>query len=409
LLHFFDELFEALSCILLLLISSICTSSMNKPIYLDYAATTPVDPIVASKLAEFLTMDGIFANPASRSHFYGWQAEAAVENARKQVALLFNADTREVVWTSGATEAINLAVKGVAQSRRQQGKHIITSLAEHKAVIDSVKYLEQHGYSVTWLKPRVSGEISVEDVKQAVRPDTILISLMHVNNETGAITDVYEIAEFACSKGIIFHVDAAQSAGKLVLDTQVLKADLISVSAHKVYGPKGVGALYVRRSPDFELPPQIHGGGHERGMRSGTLPTHQIAAMGEAFRLAGENRIQEQARISQLKSSFLEKISGLMCVRVNGQFEKGVSGIVNISFKGLDGQVLLSALPLLAISSGSACNSATMASSHVLKSMGLSDDMALSALRFSFGRFTTSEDVERAAEMIITVVEKMTL
>jgi len=380
---------------------------MNKPIYLDYAATTPVDPRVADKLMQYLTMDGVFANPASRSHMYGWQAEAAVEHARKQVAGLLNADTREIVWTSGATESNNLAIKGVAAARKQQGRHIITSLAEHKAVIDCVAYLEQQGFEVTWLKPRVSGEIAVDDVKQAIRPDTILISLMHVNNETGAITNVAEIAKVAKAENIIFHIDAAQSAGKLDLDTQILQADLISMCAHKIYGPKGVGALYVRRRDDFVLPAQIQGGGHERGMRSGTLPTHQIAAMGEAFEIAGACRIDEQARISKLKSMFMEKISGLKGVKVNGQFGQGVSGILNLSFSGLDGQLLLSALPSLAISSGSACTSATMSPSHVLKSMGVDDTAALSSLRFSFGRYTTDEDVLKAADMLINAVQKM--
>ena len=381
---------------------------MNKPIYLDYAATTPVDPRVADKLMQYLTMDGVFANPASRSHMYGWQAEAAVEHARKQVAGVLNADTREIVWTSGATEANNLAIKGVATARKQKGRHIITSLAEHKAVIDCVEYLEGQGFDVTWLKPRVNGEIAVEDVKQAIRPDTILISLMHVNNETGAITNVTEIAKLAKSEDIIFHIDAAQSAGKLGLDTQLLHADLISMCAHKIYGPKGVGALYVRRRDDFVLPAQIHGGGHERGMRSGTLPTHQIAAMGEAFEIAGAAQVEEQARISSLKSMFMEKISGLKGVKVNGQFGQGVSGILNLSFLGLDGQLLLSALPGLAISSGSACTSATMSPSHVLKSMGVDDVAALSALRFSFGRYTTDEDVIKAANMLINAVQKMT-
>jgi len=382
-------------------------SAMNKSIYLDYAATTPVDPRVADKLMQYLTMDGVFANPASRSHMYGWQAEAAVEHARKQVAGLLNADTREIVWTSGATESNNLAIKGVAAARKQQGRHIITSLAEHKAVIDCVAYLEQQGFEVTWLKPRVSGEIAVDDVKQAIRPDTILISLMHVNNETGAITNVAEIAKVAKAENIIFHIDAAQSAGKLDLDTQILQADLISMCAHKIYGPKGVGALYVRRRDDFVLPAQIQGGGHERGMRSGTLPTHQIAAMGEAFEIAGACRIDEQARISKLKSMFMEKISGLKGVKVNGQFGQGVSGILNLSFSGLDGQLLLSALPSLAISSGSACTSATMSPSHVLKSMGVDDTAALSSLRFSFGRYTTDEDVLKAADMLINAVQKM--
>ncbi len=380
---------------------------MNKPIYLDYAATTPVDPRVVAKLTQCLSMDGTFANPASRSHIYGWQAEAAVEHARKQVANILNADTREIVWTSGATESDNLAIKGVAMARRGQGKHIITSMAEHKAVIDCVQYLEEQGYAVTWLKPRVSGEISVEDVRQAIRPDTILISLMHVNNETGAITDVAKIGEIAQQNNILFHIDAAQSAGKLPLDTQLIKADLISLSAHKIYGPKGIGALYVRRRADLTLPAQIHGGGHERGMRSGTLPTHQIVGMGEALEIASGLMETEMADIARLKSLFMERISGLKGVRINGQLDNSVAGIVNLSFAGIDGQVLLSALPNLAVSSGSACTSATMSPSHVLKSMGVDDALALSALRFSFGRFTTEEDVLQAAEQLTTVVSRL--
>lgn len=380
---------------------------MNKPIYLDYAATTPVDLRVAEKMSKFLTMDGVFANPASRSHIYGWQAEAAVEHGRKQVASLLCADTREIVWTSGATEANNLAIKGAVLARKSQGKHIVTSMTEHKAVIDSVKFLESQGYSVTWLKPRVSGGISVDDVAQALRPDTVLVSLMHVNNETGAINDVYEISRLTEAKGILFHIDAAQSAGKLKVDTNELRADMISMCAHKIYGPKGIGALYVRRKADFTLPAQIHGGGHERGMRSGTLPTHQIVAMGEAFEIAAASMTEEQVSISDLKSLFMERISGLGCVRVNGQFEHSISGILNLSFEGLDGQVLLSALPQLAISSGSACTSASMSPSHVLTAMGLSDELALSALRFSFGRFTTKDEVLKAAEMLCSAVTRM--
>jgi len=381
---------------------------MNKLIYLDYAATTPVDPRVADKLMQHLTMDGVFANPASRSHMYGWQAEAAVEHARKQVASLLNADTREIVWTSGATEANNLAIKGVAEAWRTRGKHIITSLNEHKAVIDCFKYLEGRGYSVTWLKPRASGEVSSEDLKAAIREDTILISLMHVNNETGAINDIYKFGDIAKQHNIIFHVDAAQSAGKLEIDTQRLAADLISTCAHKTYGPKGIGALYVRRRADLILPAQIHGGGHERGMRSGTLPTHQIAAMGEAFEIAQSCMSEEQAIILSYKQLFLDKLFGQIDVHVNANVEQSVPGILNLSFPGKDGQLLLSALPKLAISSGSACTSATMSPSHVLKSMGLSDDLALGALRFSFGRFTREEEVSSAADMLKSVLLKMT-
>jgi len=380
---------------------------MNKLIYLDYAATTPVDPRVADKLVQHLTMDGVFANPASRSHMYGWQAEAAVENARKQVANLFNADTREIVWTSGATESNNLAIKGAAEARQNRGKHIITSQSEHKAVIDCFRYLESKGFRVTWLKPDRDGVVTSENVRSAICEETILISIMHVNNETGAINDIYKIADIAKARDIIFHIDAAQSAGKLLIDTHELEADLISACAHKIYGPKGVGCLYVRRNSDFILPAQIHGGGHERGMRSGTLATHQIVAMGEAFSIAQENINEEQAEIFRLKLLFLECLGEEVVFNINGDLKQSVSGILNLSFPGKDGQILLSALPGLAVSSGSACTSATMSPSHVLASMGLSDEAALGALRFSFGRFTTENEVCSAAEMLRTVLIKM--
>ncbi len=380
----------------------------NKLIYLDYAATTPVDPRVAEKLSQHLTMDGVFANPASRSHMYGWQAEAAVEHARKQVASLLNADTREIVWTSGATEANNLAIKGVAEARQDRGKHLITSHSEHKAVIDCFKYLESKGFEVTWLNPGSNGEVVCEAVRAAIREDTILVSLMHVNNETGAINDVYEIGRILKQKDIIFHIDAAQSAGKLPIDTKTLDADLISTCAHKIYGPKGVGALYVRRRDGFVLPAQIHGGGHERGMRSGTLPTHQIVAMGESFEIAQVCMSDEQSAIFKLKQMFLDKLIGQVNFKINGDVTRSISGILNLSFPDKDGQTLLSALPKLAISSGSACTSATMSPSHVLKSMGVGDDCALGALRFSFGRFTTEEDVISAADMLKSVLHRMT-
>ena len=380
---------------------------MKTPIYLDYAATTPCDPIVADALAKCLTLDGNFANPASRSHFFGWQAEAAVEKARKQVATLLNADTREIVWTSGATEANNLAIKGSALVRGEQGKHIICSLSEHKAVIDSVSFLENQGFEVSWIKPEITGEVSVAAVEKAIRPDTILITVMHVNNETGAISNIEDISKLAKSKNILFHVDAAQSAGKIAIDTSKILADMISVCAHKIYGPKGIGALYVRKQSGFSLPAQIHGGGHEQGMRSGTLPTHQIVAMGAAFELAGNVMGQEFEKLLALKSLFLDKVLSHKSAFLNGCVSKSVPGIANLTFKGVDGQVLLSALPMLAISSGSACNSATVAPSHVLTSMGVSEQEALSALRFSFGRFTSQEEVIYAAESLVNVLNKL--
>jgi cysteine desulfurase len=380
---------------------------MKTPVYLDYAATTPCDPLVAEVIMKCLTLDGNFANPASRSHFYGWQAEAAVEKARKQVAKLLGSDTREIIWTSGATEANNLAIKGAVAARSSKGNHIVTSLAEHKAVIDSVSFLEQEGFEVSWVKPEKTGQVSLAEIKKVTRPDTVLISVMHVNNETGAITDIDSIAQYAQSKNILFHVDAAQSAGKLHIDTAKIPVDMISVCAHKIYGPKGVGALFVRKRAGLILPAQIHGGGHEQGMRSGTLPTHQIVAMGAAFELASALIDQEHDRLSEFKSLFLEKLMLHKNVLLNGSIECSVPGIVNLTFKGVDGQVLLSALPMLAISSGSACNSATVSPSHVLRSMGVTEQEALSALRFSFGRFTTKEEVIFAADSLLNVLDKL--
>jgi cysteine desulfurase len=380
---------------------------MKTPVYLDYAATTPCDSLVADVLMKCLTLDGNFANPASRSHFYGWQAEAAVEKARKQVAKLLGADTREIVWTSGATEANNLAIKGAVTASSSKGKHIVTSLAEHKAVLDSVSFLERQGFEVSWVKPEKTGQVSLSAIKKVTRPDTVLISAMHVNNETGAITDIDSIAQYAQSKNILFHVDAAQSAGKLHIDTTKIPVDMISVCAHKIYGPKGIGALFVRKRSGFSLHAQIHGGGHEQGMRSGTLPTHQIVAMGAAFELSSVLIDQEYNRLSEFKSLFLGKVMQHKNILLNGSIESSVPGIVNLTFKGVDGQVLLSALPMLALSSGSACNSATVSPSHVLTSMGVSEQEALSALRFSFGRFTTKEEVIFAADSLLNVLEKL--
>ncbi|MBC6905716.1 IscS subfamily cysteine desulfurase [Saccharophagus sp. K07] len=380
---------------------------MSMPVYLDYAATTPVDPEVAQRMAECLTFDGNFGNPASRSHFYGWRAEEAVEEARNQLAILLGADPREIVWTSGATESNNLAIKGIAESRADKGKHIITSVTEHKAVLDVCKYLEQKGFEITWLRPDSSGIVTPEQVAAALRPDTILVSLMHVNNEIGVVTDIGAVGELCRSKGVIFHVDAAQSAGKLPIDVHELKVDLLSVSAHKMYGPKGIGALFVRRTADFKLVPLIHGGGHERGMRSGTLPTHQIVGLGEAAHIAQKNMVEEQARIKQLRDRFWHKVQELDDVYVNGALEPRVAGNLNISFGGVDGEQLLMMLRELAVSTGSACTSASLEPSYVLKAIGLSDQLAHSALRFSFGRFTTDADVDFAAEKVVSVVREM--
>lgn len=375
-------------------------------IYLDYAATTPCDPRVVDKMLQFLGPDALFANPASRSHILGWQAEAAVEKARKQVAELLCADTREIVWTSGATEANNLAIKGAAEALKAKGRHIVTSVTEHKAVLDCFEYLAQQGFEISWLAPDSSGVVRAELVAEVLREDTILVSLMHVNNETGVINPVQEISDLLYDRGICFHIDAAQSIGKLPLDVSRIRANLISLCAHKIYGPKGVGALYVRRQNDFDLVPLIHGGGHERGMRSGTLASHQIVAMGEALEIASVGMHAEQKKLAEFKRQFLAGLEG-QAYQINGAVTDTVPGILNLAFPGKDGQLLLSALPRLCLSSGSACTSATLSPSHVLKGMGLDDASALSALRVSFGRFTSPEEVSAAAAMLAEVLKRL--
>ncbi len=377
---------------------------MRKPIYLDYAASTPVDPSVAAVMVECLTLEGNFANPASRSHMYGWQAEEAVELARGQVAELIHADPREIVWTSGATESNNLALKGVALAKQAKGKHIITSSIEHKAILDTCLYLEGVGFDVTYLQPNSDGLIGPERLESAIREDTILVSLMHVNNEIGVINDVSAIGNICRARGLVFHVDAAQSAGKLAIDVVAMGIDLLSLSAHKMYGPKGIGALYVRRTNDFKVEPQIHGGGHERGMRSGTLATHQLAGFGKAAEIAQVVMGEEQIRISQLKNNFWRHIGCLDGVSLNGAISERVSGNLNISFAGIDGETLMMALRDLALSSGSACTSASLEPSYVLKEIGVSRELAQSALRFSFGRYTTDEEVDFAIEKVKSVV-----
>lgn len=378
---------------------------MKKPVYLDYAATTPVDPAVAEEMAKFLTIDGVFGNPASRSHAYGWQAESAVEAARRQVAELIHADPREIVWTSGATESDNLAIKGAVAGK--EGAHVITSIIEHKAVIDTCKWLERQGVDVTWLDPDPDGRMPVERVLDALRENTVLVSLMMVNNELGCVTDVAAIGRELRQRGVLFHVDAAQAAGKLPLDVAGLSVDLLSLSAHKVYGPKGVGALYVRRDPDVRIAAQMHGGGHERGMRSGTLPTHQIVGMGKAFELAGAGLDAEMARLETLRTEFLKGLDGLEGIRVNGSPTARVPGIVNISFDGVDAESLMLGLRELAVSSGSACASATVEPSYVLRGIGLEDAQAHRALRFSFGRFSTREEIVFASAQIVDVVRRL--
>ncbi|MCY4176940.1 MAG: IscS subfamily cysteine desulfurase [Endozoicomonadaceae bacterium] len=380
---------------------------MRAPIYLDYAATTPVDKRVAEKMTRFLGVDGIYGNPASRSHIFGWRAEEAVEEARDEVAKLLNADPREIVWTSGATEADNLAIKGVARFYKDKGKHIITSKIEHKAVLDSCRQLEREGFEITYLSPDSEGIISPTQVEEALRDDTILVSLMHVNNEIGTVTDIEGIGEITRKNKKIFHVDAAQSAGKLPIDVQKIKADLISVCAHKIYGPKGVGALYVRRKPRVRIEAQIHGGGHERGMRSGTLPTHQLVGMGEAFRLAREEMQQDTQRVVSLRDRFWNKFKHLEEVYLNGSLKQHVAGILNISFNFVEGESLMMALKDLALSSGSACTSASLEPSYVLRALGRDDELAHSSLRFSFGRFTTEEEIDYAAAQVCKAVDKL--
>jgi len=380
---------------------------MQFPIYLDYSATSPVDPRVAEKMAECLTLESNFGNPASRSHMFGWKAEEAVETARRNVADLLHCDPREIVWTSGATEADNLAIKGAAHFYHKKGKHIITSKIEHKAVLDSCRQLEREGYEVTYLDPAESGLISAESVAAAIRPDTILVSIMHVNNEIGVINDIAAIGKVTRENKVIFHVDAAQSVGKLPIDLEAMQVDLMSVTAHKIYGPKGIGALYVRRKPRVRIEPQMHGGGHERGMRSGTLATHQIVGMGEAYRIAGAEMATEHTRVSALRNRLLEGLKDIEEVYVNGDLDQRVAGNLNISFNFVEGESLIMALRDLALSSGSACTSASLEPSYVLRALGLNDELAHSSLRISIGRFTTEEEVDYAVKKIHAAVAKL--
>jgi cysteine desulfurase len=377
------------------------------PIYFDYSATTPVDPRVRDKMVECLTLEGNFGNPASRSHVFGWKAEEAVEEARQHVADLVNCDPREIVWTSGATESDNLALKGAAHFYKNKGKHIITSKIEHKAVLDSCRQLEREGFEVTYLDPDTKGLISPQAVAEAIRGDTILVSLMHVNNEIGVINDIKAIGQVCRDKKVLFHVDAAQSTGKIDIDLQDMPVDLMSFSAHKTYGPKGVGALYVRRKPRVRLEAQMHGGGHERGMRSGTLPTHQIVGMGEAFRIAKEEMHDEAVRVRALRDRFLKGLEGMEEVYINGDLDHRVPGNINVSFNFVEGESLIMALKDLAVSSGSACTSASLEPSYVLRALGMDDELAHSSLRFSIGRFTTEEDVDTAVAKVREAVGKL--
>ncbi|CAD6513771.1 IscS subfamily cysteine desulfurase [Paraburkholderia kirstenboschensis] len=375
------------------------------PIYMDYSATTPVDPRVVDKMIPYLREQ--FGNPASRSHSYGWTAERAVEEARENVAALVNADPREIIWTSGATESDNLAIKGAAHFYKSKGKHVITVKTEHKAVLDTCRELEREGFEVTYLDVKDDGLIDLEKFKAAIRPDTILVSIMSVNNEIGVIQDIEAIGEITREKGIIFHVDAAQATGKIEIDLQKLKVDLMSFSAHKTYGPKGIGALYVRRKPRVRIEAQMHGGGHERGMRSGTLATHQIVGMGEAFRLAREEMATENERIRMLRDRLLRGLSEIEEVYVNGDMEKRVPHNLNISFNFVEGESLIMAVKDVAVSSGSACTSASLEPSYVLRALGRNDELAHSSIRFTVGRFTTEQDVDYVINLLKTKISKL--
>ncbi|MFN3712720.1 MAG: cysteine desulfurase family protein [Alcanivoracaceae bacterium] len=371
-----------------------------KPIYLDYAATTPVDPRVIARMLEFLGEDAQFGNPASRSHAYGWLAEEGVETARRQVADVLRCDVREVVWTSGATESNNLAIKGAAQANVQRGRHLVTATSEHKAVLDCFRWLEKQGFEVTWLAPQADGQVAIDDLRAALRPDTTLVSLMHANNETGVINDIAALGTLCRANGTLFHVDAAQTAGKLPLDLSVLPVDLLSLSAHKFYGPKGVGVLYVRRHADVRIDAQIHGGGHERGLRSGTLASHQVAGLGEALTLAAERMEQDADHIGALRDRLWQSLSALPGVLLNGHPVARLPGHLNVAFTGVDGDLLITALNHVAISSGSACTSASVEPSHVLTAMGFGRDRALSSLRISLGRYTTAEQTQEVIRHI---------
>jgi cysteine desulfurase len=380
---------------------------INTPIYLDYLSTTPVDPRVADAMSECLSMEGTFGNPASRSHVFGWKAEEAVENARAQIADLINADPREIVWTSGATESDNLAIKGAAHFYRKKGQHIITSKIEHKAVLDTCRQLEREGFEVTYLEPNKAGLTTPESVQAAIRPDTVVVSVMHANNEIGVVNDIAGIGEVCRAAGVIYHVDAAQSTGKMPLDMEVMKVDLLSMSAHKMYGPKGVGALYVRRKPRVRLEAQMHGGGHERGMRSGTLATHQAVGFGEAARIAKEEMVDETQRLIDLRARFWDGLKDLQEVHINGDEDRRLPGALNVSFAFVEGESLLMSLKDLALSSGSACTSASLEPSYVLRALGLNDELAHSSLRFSFGRFTSEADIDHAITQVRRAVEKL--
>ncbi len=380
---------------------------MKTPIYLDYSATTPVDPRVADEMCKYLKPDGIFGNPASRSHAFGWAAEEAAERARQEVADLINADPKEIVWTSGATESDNLAIKGAAHFYNKRGKHLITLKTEHKAVLDTCRQLEREGYEVTYLDPEPNGLLDLDKFREAIREDTILASIMHVNNEIGVIQDIKAIGEICRENKVIFHVDAAQSPGKVPIDLQEMPVDLMSFSEHKIYGPKGVGALYVRRKPRVRIEAQMHGGGHERGMRSGTLPTHQIVGMGMAFRLAKEEMAKDNERLIELRNRLWDGLKDMEEVYLNGDLDQRIAGNLNISFNYVEGESLMMALKDMAVSSGSACTSASLEPSYVLRALGRDDELAHSSIRFSIGRFTTPEEIDYVIRQTREQVERL--
>lgn len=382
-------------------------SNIKLPIYLDYSSTTPVDPRVAEKMKECLTHEGNFGNPASRSHHFGWVAEEAVDIARNQIADLVNADPREIVFTSGATESNNLAIKGAATFYQKRGKHIITLKTEHKAVLDTTRQLEREGFEVTYMLPEPNGLVDLDKLQAEMRDDTVLISIMHVNNEIGVIQDIAAIGKICRERKILFHVDAAQSTGKVPIDLQELNVDLMSFSAHKTYGPKGIGALYVSRKPRVRIEAQIHGGGHERGMRSGTLATHQIVGMGEAFRLAKEEMATENVRIRKLRDKLYNGVKDIEAVYLNGDWEQRVPHNLNVSFAYVEGESLIMALKDMAVSSGSACTSASLEPSYVLRALGLNDELAHSSIRFSIGRFTTEEEIDYVIGVIRNAIDKL--
>jgi cysteine desulfurase len=382
-------------------------SELQLPIYLDYSSTTPVDPRVAKKMAECLEMEGNFGNPASRSHRFGWVAEEAVDIARNQIADLVNADPREIVFTSGATESNNLAIKGAAHFYHKRGKHVITLKTEHKAVLDTCRQLEREGFEVTYLEPMSNGLVDLDVLANSMRDDTVLVTIMHVNNEIGVIQDIAAIGELCRSRKVLFHVDAAQSTGKVEIDLQNLKVDLMSFSGHKTYGPKGIGALYVRRKPRVRIEAQIHGGGHERGMRSGTLATHQIVGMGEAFALAKSEMAAENERVRALRDRLWNGIKDIEAVYLNGDLDQRVVHNLNVSFAYVEGESLIMALKDMAVSSGSACTSASLEPSYVLRALGLNDELAHSSIRFSFGRFTTEAEIDYVIDVIRNAIDKL--